>query len=189
MLGTAQPQLVNNTLCLDPRQNQSRIENKEILSSSQNILYSLASQVIGYHFCQVENAATCSVPEWVHNLAYQLSQVPSLKAYHDLLSSKYDLRSNLSLVSCMSDPSAAFVTGILNPLEWLRKLGKISGEDRFLLIDALCEDELHRSDYGDTITTFISKHRDTFPDWLKLVCSVRSDKREIASNLQFKHIR
>ena len=35
-------------------------------------LQSLAHQVVSYHFCQAENAPTCSVPEFIHSMASQL---------------------------------------------------------------------------------------------------------------------
>ena len=43
-----------------------------------------------------------------------------------------------------------------------------------ILIDSLCDSELHRPDQGDTIATFIAKHLELFPSWLKVVCTVRS---------------
>ena len=45
----------------------------------------LADQVVGYHFCQADNADTCRVPEFVHSLAAQLSQCPRLASYRRLL--------------------------------------------------------------------------------------------------------
>ena len=170
-------------------QNSCFFQDGKIQSESNNDLTSLSSKVIGYHFCQAENSATCSVANWIHNLAAQLSQVPSLNDYRDFLSSHKDMRNILSLVNCVSDPSRAFSMGILQPLDKLRKMGKISSNECFLLIDALCEDELHRPDNGDTITMFVKRHLDSFPDWLKIICTVRTEKKEIASNLPFKQIR
>ena len=108
----------------------------------------VASRVVAYHFCQIDNAVTCKVPEWVHSLASQLSQSPCLKAYHQLLSMDHDLRTKLSMPSCVADPDTALTQGILQPLIQLRKAGKIS-EDKccLILIDALCDSQFHRPDY------------------------------------------
>ena len=42
----------------------------------------LASHLVGYHFCQADNAPTCLVPQFVHSLAAQLSQAPQLAPYY-----------------------------------------------------------------------------------------------------------
>ena len=39
----------------------------------------LASTVVGYHFCQADNSATCLVPEFVRSLAAYLALSPLLK--------------------------------------------------------------------------------------------------------------
>ena len=158
-------------------------------SQASQSLQTLASQVLGYHFCQAENSDTCSVGHWVHNLAYQLSQVPGLSSYHALLSTQTDISASLALARCIADPGTALLTGILQPLQTLRDLGQITLSHGVLLIDALCEDDLHRPDYGDTIASFINQYLDSFPDWLHVVCSVRSDKKEITCKLPFQNIR
>ena len=35
----------------------------------------IGRQVIAYHFCQADNSPTCNVPEFIHSVAAQLSQV------------------------------------------------------------------------------------------------------------------
>ena len=81
----------------------------------------LASQIVAYHFCQADNSPTCLVPEFVHSVAAQLSQAPQLTPYYELVNSDPELQNLLSLPGCVSDPSAAFVTGILEPLANLRR--------------------------------------------------------------------
>ena len=152
-------------------------------------LEKVASHVVAYHFCQIDNAVTCKVPELVHSLASQLSQSPRLKAYHQLLSMDHDLRTKLSMPSCISDPDTALTQGVLQPLTMLRKAGKISAGSCIILLDALCDSQFHRPDYGDTIITFLAKHLDSFPPWLRLVCTVRTEKQDLAKVLPFKYIR
>ena len=149
----------------------------------------VANLVVAYHFCQIDNSVTCKVPEWVHSLASQLSQSPCLKAYHQLLSMDHDLRTKLSMSSCVVDPDTALTQGILQPLISLRKAGKITAETCIILIDALCDSQFHRPDYGDTIITFIAKHLESFPSWLKLIFSVRTEKKDLTNVFPFKYIR
>ena len=52
----------------------------------------LGSLVVGYHFCQSDNNATCLVPEFIHSLAAQLCQAPQLAAYRDMLLSEPHLQ-------------------------------------------------------------------------------------------------
>ena len=74
-------------------QKQNTIPGK--IEAPKNDLQNVASHVVAYHFCQIDNSVTCKVPEWVHSLASQLSQSPCLKAYHQLLSMDHDLRTKL----------------------------------------------------------------------------------------------
>ena len=48
---------------------------------------------------------------------------------------------------------------------------------------------MHRPDHGDTIGSFIAKHLHSFPAWLKIVCTVRSDAIGAAKGLPFHQIR
>ena len=105
---------------------------------------SLASQVVAYHFCQADNAPTCLVPEFIHSIAAQMSQSPHLTPYYQYILSDPNLQSTLSLAGCVSDPSGALIHGILEPLNSLRRLGRLSGQTCIILIDGLCEAEIHR---------------------------------------------
>ncbi len=60
-------------------------------------MQALANRVVAYHFCQTENAPTCSVPEFVHSMASQLSQSPIMKPYYQLLVSNHKIRSRLTI--------------------------------------------------------------------------------------------
>jgi len=152
----------------------------------------LASQIVAYHFCQADNSPTCLVPEFVHSVAAQLSQAPQLTPYYELVNSDTELQNLLSLPGCVSDPSAAFVTGILEPLANLRRLGKLGGgiaQTCLVVIDGLCEAEVHRPDHGNTIASFLAKHLAKFPEWLKVVCTVRSALQDLVTRqLPFQRI-
>ena len=155
---------------------------------SVNSMKALSSQVVAYHFCQSDNAPTCLVPEFIHSIAAQMSQSPQLTPYYQYLNSDPNLQSLLSLAGCVSDPSGALIHGILEPLNSLRRLGRLSGQTCIILIDGLCEAEIHRPDYGDTLATFLCKHLLNFPSWLKIVCTVRTGLQDITKMLPFQRL-
>ncbi|XP_075385811.1 protein TANC1 isoform X2 [Tenrec ecaudatus] len=145
----------------------------------------LASKVVAYHYCQADNTYTCLVPEFVHSVAALLCRSHQLVAYRDLLIKEPPLQSMLSLRSCVQDPVAAFKRGVLEPLTTLRHEQKIPEEEYIILIDGLNEAEFHKPDYGDTLSSFISKIISKFPAWLKLIVTVRANFQELVSTLPF----
>uniref|UniRef100_H0VCW2 Protein TANC2 n=1 Tax=Cavia porcellus TaxID=10141 RepID=H0VCW2_CAVPO len=145
----------------------------------------LASKVVAYHYCQADNTYTCLVPEFVHSIAALLCRSHQLAAYRDLLIKEPQLQSMLSLRSCVQDPVAAFKRGVLEPLTNLRNEQKIPEEEYIILIDGLNEAEFHKPDYGDTLSSFITKIISKFPAWLKLIVTVRANFQEIVSGLPF----
>ncbi|XP_062566416.1 protein TANC2-like isoform X2 [Saccostrea cucullata] len=158
-------------------------------ASSSDLTYdclrSLGSQVVAFHFCQADNNITCLVPEFVHSLAARLTQAPQLSAYHELLLQDPQLQHILSLKECVQNPSSAFIKGILDPLELLKENGKITSDSCLIVIDSLNEAEFHKPDYGDTIASFLCRHVDQFPPWLKLVLTVHSSLVDITKDLCF----
>ncbi|XP_006872106.1 PREDICTED: protein TANC1 [Chrysochloris asiatica] len=145
----------------------------------------LASKVVAYHYCQADNTYTCLVPEFVHSIAALLCRSHQLTAYRDLLIKEPQLQSMLSLRSCVQDPVAAFKRGVLEPLTNLRHEQKIPEEEYIILIDGLNEAEFHKPDYGDTLSSFITKIIPKFPAWLKLIVTVRANFQEIINALPF----
>nr|NVI77245.1 rolling pebbles [Cucujiformia] len=117
--------------------------------------------------------------------AAQFCQAPQLVAYRDHLLSEQHLQSALSLKECIANPDVALVRGILEPLTNLEKAGKIKTVNYVILIDALCEAEYHRPDHGDTITSFVMKHISSFPNWMKVLATIRTQLKEIAKQLPF----
>ena len=167
---------------------QAKGKGKQALEATKE-LRKLASEVVSFHFCQIDNSVSCLVGEWVHSLAAQLAQSPVLSSYHQLLSTDHNLRTILSLPRCTADPHSALVQGILKPLTLLRQANKISGETCVILIDALCDSQFHRPDLGDTLISFLARHLPSFPAWLKIVATVRSCMKEEVKSLPFHTIR
>ncbi|XP_062813105.1 protein TANC2 isoform X5 [Anolis carolinensis] len=160
----------------------------EMRRRQEEAMRRLAAQVVAYHYCQADNAYTCLVPEFVHNVAALLCRSPQLVAYREQLLREPHLQSMLSLRSCVQDPLASFRRGVLEPLENLHKERKIPNEDFIILIDGLNEAEFHKPDYGDTIVSFLSKTIGKFPSWLKLIVTVRTSLQEIIKLLPFHRI-
>ncbi|XP_053115158.1 protein TANC2 isoform X7 [Hemicordylus capensis] len=160
----------------------------EMRRRQEEAMRRLATQVVAYHYCQADNAYTCLVPEFVHNVAALLCRSPQFVAYREQLLREPHLQSMLSLRSCVQDPLASFRRGVLEPLESLHKERKIPHEDFIILIDGLNEAEFHKPDYGDTIVSFLSKMIGKFPSWLKLIVTVRTSLQEIIKLLPFHRI-
>ncbi|XP_077773640.1 protein TANC2 isoform X3 [Podarcis muralis] len=160
----------------------------EMRRRQEEAMRRLAAQVVAYHYCQADNAYTCLVPEFVHNVAALLCRSPQFAAYREQLLREPHLQSMLSLRSCVQDPLASFRRGVLEPLESLHKERKIPDEDFIILIDGLNEAEFHKPDYGDTIVSFLSKMIGKFPSWLKLIVTVRTSLQEIIKLLPFHRI-
>ena len=89
----------------------------------------------------------------------------------------------------MSDPEAALLEGILRPLAALQRAGRLASTPALVLLDGLCEAELHRPDYGDTIAGFLGRHLASFPPWLKVVCTIRTAAKQAVRLLPFPTIR
>ena len=107
-----------------------------------------------------------------------------------MLVSDPEMQQRLSLAGCVADPGGALVSGILEPLESLKMSGKIPTQLQcVIVVDSLCEAEIHRPDYGDTLAGFLAKHLLKFPPWLKLICTVRTNLQDVAKLLPFQKIR
>jgi hypothetical protein len=147
---------------------------------SEDALQRLSSLMVAYHFCQPDNAPTCSVPEFVHNLAAQMSQAPLLKPYLDLLTTDADLCSKLSMEACLRDPDRAFREGVLEPLLQLERVvaRALSGCAAVMVVDGLGEES---SRGGEAIADFLARHMSLVPSFLRFVVTARS---EVAAQLR-----
>ncbi|KAF5280679.1 hypothetical protein FQA39_LY05327 [Lamprigera yunnana] len=175
-------QLNSSDRCLSPQSIYYQID----LVSER--IKQLSSKVVGYHFCQADNNNTCLVPDFIHSLAAQLCQAPQLVAYRDYLLNEPHLQGVVSLKECITNPDLALNRGILEPLASLKRIGKIDGQNYVILIDALCDAEYHRPDHGDTITSFLAKHMPSFPSWLKVLATVRTQLQDITKQLPYTRI-
>ncbi|XP_022248629.1 protein TANC2-like [Limulus polyphemus] len=158
------------------------------LSLTQETARSVGGHVVAYHFCQVDNNVTCLVPDFVHSIASQLCLAPQLVAYREFLVQEPRYQQLLSMTSCVSNASEAFVRGVLEPLNTLRRFGKIPNTTCLVVVDGLNEAEYHKPDFGDTIACFLSRHIHHFPSWLKVIVTVRPAFQEVTKTLPFHRI-
>jgi hypothetical protein len=159
------------------------------LDRAENHLGRMASHVVGYHFCQADNAPTCLVPQFLHSLAAQMSQAPQLAAYFQLIQAEPAVQALLALPACHANPSASLAGGILEPLRRLGRQGKLdTGKVCVVVVDGLCEADQLRPDHGDTLAGFLGRHLALLPPWLKLVCTVRSGQQDLARDLPFPRL-
>ena len=59
---------------------------------------------------------------------------------------------------------------------------KIPKSNLIILIDAINESELHRSDYGYSILSFLKEHLPTFPDFIKIVVTCRTGDKNLVQD-------
>ena len=83
--------------------------------------------------------------------------------FRELLLSEPQLQALLSMRDCTQNPSEVLSRAIVEPLNMLKNQGRIAMDTCLILVDGLSEAEFHKSDYGDTIASFITKNIMKFP--------------------------
>ncbi|GFU04024.1 protein TANC2 [Nephila pilipes] len=162
------------------RKRKSGILN-DIAPYSMDMFEKLASQVVGYHFCQADCRETCLIPDFIHSLAAQLCQAPQLAEYRSFLLQDESSQQLLSLEACIEDPDKAFKKGILEPLVTLAKYPIAPG---ILVIDSVHESEGPSRSISSFLTTYINQ----FPSWLKVVMSVNTHDVTVTTSLPFHRV-
>ncbi|GFY40967.1 protein TANC2 [Trichonephila inaurata madagascariensis] len=139
---------------------------------SMDMFEKLASQVVGYHFCQTDCRETCLIPDFIHSLAAQLCQAPQLTEYKNFLLRDENCQQLLSLEACIEDPDKAFQKGILEPLVTLTKYPMAPS---ILVIDSVYES------VGPlrSISSFLTSYINQFPSWLKNHLVIKSSSFKV----------
>ena len=91
-------------------------------------LRSLAEQVVAYHVCQADNTSLVWWPSLFTVVSAYLAQAPQLSAYRDLLLQEPHVQNLLTMRQCAQNPSKALIQGILEPLNTLKRTGKITAQ-------------------------------------------------------------
>ncbi len=110
----------------------------------------------------------------------------------------YDLRSRLTLGYCLSQPDKALEEGILEPLRSVQGTDGVGSSPCVVIIDGIgCgnsdsdDNDSSSSSSNSSISSFLSRHLDEFPNWIKFLVTVRSDKKGLRAikGLPFHQIR
>ncbi|KAF2361830.1 Ankyrin repeat-containing domain [Trinorchestia longiramus] len=145
----------------------------EPVSSEESALHSLASRVVAYHFCLAGDDNTFLVPDFVHSMANQLFQSQRLGAYKEMIQADSNLKQSVSLTSCIADPSAALQKGIFQPLQRLRRRGKLPNDAFVMLIDGLTINENTSQSPLHSLADFLFKEIRNSPTVLKFIVTLR----------------
>uniref|UniRef100_A0A6A7G314 Protein TANC2-like n=3 Tax=Hirondellea gigas TaxID=1518452 RepID=A0A6A7G314_9CRUS len=147
----------------------------EPISCLENAVSSIASRVVAYHFCLAGDSSTCLVPDFVHSIANQLFQCPKLEAYKEFIQSDPQAQNFLTLSSCIADPSSALLKGVFQPLQKLRRRGKLTKDPFVILIDGLSESRKATTFNTDSLAQFLAKEMKNAPSILKFIVTQRSE--------------
>ncbi|TKR57655.1 hypothetical protein L596_030329 [Steinernema carpocapsae] len=160
---------------------QSSLQEPHISSVNYEWLRGVGAQVVGFHFCRLGSSASCSLPEFICNIAAQLIRVPILAEYLDILGKSTILQNMLCLSECARhDPLMVFRKTIIEPLKQIQ----IQEGCLIFLIDSIDEAEFHRNEDGASIEWLLGRIKDELPTYLRFVLT--SSNRASVRNL---HIR
>ena len=123
-------------------------------------------QVMAYHCCQADTAATLQPGPFVRSLASMIAS--ALPGYAAKLAEPA-VNDALKEEKCISDPGTGFEHGILSPLE---SLPAPDEGVRYVLVDAL--DEALKTK-GTTIVDVLAPRLRRLPAWLRVVATTRRD--------------
>ncbi|KRZ78111.1 Protein TANC2 [Trichinella papuae] len=162
-------------------------------------LRDVADSVVAYHFCQLDNEITCSLPEFLYNLATMIALSPTMSPYAELIAAEPDLQKLFDKVKFYESPLQTFRRLVSEPLQRLHRLGKLKrtlatdneavGRNFLILIDALDEAHFHRPDSTDSISSFLLAHgQQLLPACFRLVLSVHSDWLQLVKGLPLHKI-
>ncbi|MCX8511999.1 MAG: TIR domain-containing protein, partial [Chthoniobacteraceae bacterium] len=124
-------------------------------------------QVIGYHCCQSDEIETLLPARFVQSLAAMIaSRLPDYAAQLEVPA----VAAALDKKRCESDPSGAFLEGILQPLH---ALPNPEEGVRYILVDALDEAMGHAGSH--TIVDVLASRIERLPPWLRVVATTRKE--------------
>uniref|UniRef100_A0A1I7ZXC2 NACHT domain-containing protein n=1 Tax=Steinernema glaseri TaxID=37863 RepID=A0A1I7ZXC2_9BILA len=178
--GTGKTSVLSQILLHSPllhnsaKSNGNTVDSGIVVSSSQSSLHEspplssvnyewlrgVGAQVVAFHFCRLGSAASCSIPEFICNLAAQLIRVPALLDYVELIGKSTALQSLITLSECSRhDPLLVFRKTIVEPLQQV----KVNESCLIVLIDSIDEAEFHRNEDGASIEWLLGQVKDELP--------------------------
>ncbi|XP_065316753.1 uncharacterized protein LOC135925391 isoform X1 [Gordionus sp. m RMFG-2023] len=131
----------------------------------------LGQSVLAYHFCQLEDVSTLSVPHFVINIARQLSQ--AMLHYWPLHCNNIIFQSS-SVVE--ADPVEAFYRLIVAPLEKLKLRGCLPQNKAFVI---LIDDLINTETKFDLCNFVTYSCLPLIPPWLKIIFTAREADQQM----------
>jgi len=153
-------------------------------SSEDSYCKKLGSQLVAYHFCDSHVNKTCYVPEFVASVASQLTRVPQLTSFRQMIMSSEKLLGYIGIRNCIINPSNAWMKGIVEPLTKLYEEHKLPMTPLIIAIDALDESLLHKPDHGYSIFSFIQQHIEKLPSFIKIIVTMRAREEERVNTMK-----
>ncbi|KAK0419717.1 hypothetical protein QR680_014286 [Steinernema hermaphroditum] len=199
--GTGKTAILSQILLHSPllqngaKSNGNTVDSGIVVSSSQTSLHDspqlssvnyewlrgVGAQVVGFHFCRLGSAASCSIPEFICNLAAQLIRVPALVEYLELVGKSGILQNMLTLNECSRhDSLMVFRKVVVEPLQQV----KVNESCLIVLIDSIDEAEFHRNEDGASIEWLLGEVKDELPSYLRFVLT--SSNRASVRNLNVR---
>lgn len=135
----------------------------------------IGKTVGAYHECHLYASNTCSIPEFVRNLASHLMASPLLRPYSNTIHSNREL---LNLVRNETDallcsPIDLFRRLIVEPL---CKIDESKAPDCVLIVvDAIDEAEFHRNENGESIAWLVKNCHGELPKWIRWILSASNE--------------
>lgn len=135
----------------------------------------LGKVTCAYHECHLYAAHTCSIPEFIRNLASHFIVAPSLRAYSNIAQSSKDL---LELVhnetsALLCSPIELFQRLIADPLNQIDETEPL--DCLVIVVDAIEEAEFHRNENGESVAWLIKTCHKDLPKWVRWILSASNE--------------
>lgn len=135
----------------------------------------IGKAVCAYHECHLYAANTCSIPEFIRNLASHLIAAPSLRAYSNIIHSNNEL---LNLIhnetpALLYSPVDLFRRLIVEPLHQIDE--NKTSDCLLIVVDAVDEAEFHRNENGESIAWLVKSCHEELPKWVRWILSASNE--------------
>lgn len=88
------------------------------------------------------------------------------------------------------NPDKSLMDDVIKPLDELKRQGKILHQGYYvILVDGLCDAEFYRSEGTESLSSFLMRHIPKLPNWIKLICSVKTAMSDVVKSFPFQRMR
>uniref|UniRef100_A0A7E4VTV5 ANK_REP_REGION domain-containing protein n=1 Tax=Panagrellus redivivus TaxID=6233 RepID=A0A7E4VTV5_PANRE len=144
--------------------------NSTLSSRNYEWLRVVANRIVAYHNCRLSSAATCTIPEFVRNIAAHMCISPLMSSYADIIKENTDLYTLMTeeQASVAMEPTELFHKLITEPLARV-----VMAEDEcvIVVVDAIDEADFHRNESGESLAWMLSATAAQLPPWFRFILS------------------